>query len=192
MRAAEIADRLRPYFKTRPRTAAPTRRPQTAPSQESASPQSGLGPTPAPGSADPELLRRREEAARELAELQWDLGGITYEMAIRDHFRMDVVVRQAARLQAVDAELAAIDRMLRMEDAAAAGGCQACGALYARGAVYCWQCGSDLMGRAAVGGSMAQPATQTEPAPAVAKPQHLPDAHPRADDRSAAVAREPA
>ena len=32
----------------------------------------------------------------EVAELTWDLGGLTYEMAIRDHFRLDVLIRRAA------------------------------------------------------------------------------------------------
>jgi hypothetical protein len=92
-----------------------------------------------------DLQRRRDRLARELAELQWDLGGIAYEMASRDHFRLDVLRNQAAKLQQVDAELGEIERMLRLDQAAAAGACPSCGALYARGAVFCWQCGHDLM-----------------------------------------------
>ena len=60
-----------------------------------------------------ELTQRHGQLARQLAELQWDLGGLVDEMAIRDHFRLDVVVAQAARLQAVDAELGAVERMVR-------------------------------------------------------------------------------
>ena len=37
---------------------------------------------------------RRDELAERLAELQWDLGGLAYEMAIRDHFRLDVLMRR--------------------------------------------------------------------------------------------------
>ena len=92
-----------------------------------------------------ELAERRRRLADELAELQWDLGGLTYEMAIRDHFRLDVLVRRAARLQAVDAELAEVERLLRLDDAGAGGECPHCGALHSRGAVYCWQCGQQLM-----------------------------------------------
>lgn len=98
-----------------------------------------------------DLERRRDRLARELAELQWDLGGIAYEMASRDHFRLDVLARQAARLQQVDAELAEVERMLKMEQTSAAGACGSCGALYARGSVFCWQCGKDLMPQGAVG-----------------------------------------
>ena len=82
---------------------------------------------------------------RELVELQWDLGGLAYEMAIRDHFRLDVLTRQAAKLQQVDAELGEVERMLKLDQAGAAGACGDCGALYAQGSVFCWQCGKDLM-----------------------------------------------
>jgi hypothetical protein len=92
----------------------------------------------------PELLRQREALAKRFAELQWDLGGMTYEMAARDHYRMDVLNKQAARLQEVDAELGQVERLLRLGEAGAAGSCPACGALQARGAVFCWQCGNEL------------------------------------------------
>jgi len=108
------------------------------------------GPALPPGGgaavAPDDLLARRERLAEELATLQWDLGGLTYEMAIRDHFRIDVLVRQAARLQEVDAELGEVERLLRMEESGAAGACAACGALHGRGATFCWQCGTQLMG----------------------------------------------
>ena len=78
------------------------------------------------GAAEPsELERRRDRLAEELAELQWDLGGLAYEMAARDHFRLDVLTRQAARLQTVDAELGEVERLLRLEQAGAAGSCAA-------------------------------------------------------------------
>ena len=92
----------------------------------------------------PELLRNREELSRKFAELQWDLGGMAYEMAARDHYRLDVLNKQAARLQEVDAELGQIERVLKLGEAGAAGTCPSCGALQARGAVFCWQCGNEL------------------------------------------------
>jgi hypothetical protein len=104
-----------------------------------------------------ELARRRDELAERFAELQWDLGGLTYEMARRDHFRLDVLVRHAAALQAIDAELAEAERVLRLDDAAAAGACPGCGAMHARGAVYCWQCGAPLLPKATVHGQVASP-----------------------------------
>jgi hypothetical protein len=94
-----------------------------------------------------DLERRRDRLAEQLAELQWDLGGLAYEMAIRDHFRIDVLVRVAARLQAVDAELGEVERLLKMEQSGAGGSCPGCGALHGRGAVFCWQCGRELMRR---------------------------------------------
>jgi hypothetical protein len=59
-----------------------------------------------------ELERRREELAGRVAELHWDLGGLAYEMAIRDHFRNDVLLRRAAELQELDTELAEVERRL--------------------------------------------------------------------------------
>ena len=90
------------------------------------------------------LEERREVLREKFAELQWDLGGAAYEMAARDYFRLDVLANLASRLQVVDAELAEIERMARLEKAGAAGSCSGCGSLYARGAVYCWRCGRNL------------------------------------------------
>ncbi len=113
------------------------------------------GAAPTGGNGGGELQQRRDRLSRELVELQWDLGGIAYEMAIRDHFRLDVLSRQAAKLQQVDAELAEVERMLRLDEASAAGACGSCGALYARGAVYCWQCGNGLMPQSGVNSGTA-------------------------------------
>jgi len=97
------------------------------------------------GASSEELSRRRDALAQEVARLHWHLGGLAYEMAIRDHFRLDVLVRRAAVLQERDAELAEIERLLRMEQDGGAGSCSNCGAPHSRGAVFCWQCGSTLM-----------------------------------------------
>ena len=107
----------------------------------------------APGAADTaELVSRRQQLATTFAESQWDLGGLVYEMARRDHLRMDVVVRMAAHLQEVDGELGEVERLLRLERAAAAGACPSCGAFYAHGAVFCWKCGESLVERVHVEG----------------------------------------
>lgn len=108
---------------------------------------------PAPARVTPEqhaseqadLAMRRDRLASELAQLQWDLGGLTYEMAVRDHFRLDVLIRQAGRLQEIDAELAETERLLRLKDAGAAGTCPSCASMYARGATFCWKCGTQLL-----------------------------------------------
>ena len=107
-----------------------------------------IGPT-APAAAEPEadgeLTRRRERLAEDVAMAQYDLGGLAYEMAIRDHFRLDVLLRRAASLQELDAELAEVERLLRLREGGAAGTCGSCGALHSRGAVFCWQCGGRLL-----------------------------------------------
>jgi hypothetical protein len=107
-----------------------------------------------PGSQQPDsrqsgsqLRRRREQLAEEVAELHWNLGGLTYEMAVRDHFRLDVLIRRAAMLQERDAELAEVERMLHMQESGSAGNCASCGAVRSRGAVFCWQCGVQVMER---------------------------------------------
>src|SRR5580692_10094235 len=93
------------------------------------------------------LERRRDALAEQVTEMHWDLGGLAYEMAIRDHFRLDVLVRRAAALQERDAELAEVERLLRMEHDGVAGSCPSCSAPHSRGALYCWQCGTTLMER---------------------------------------------
>lgn len=101
----------------------------------------------AQAAAHSDLQRRRDALAEEVTELHWDLGGLAYEMAIRDHFRLDVLVRRAALLQERDAELAELERLLRMEQDGVAGSCPTCAAPHSRGALYCWQCGTTLMER---------------------------------------------
>lgn len=112
-------------------------------------------PSPAPSTPEDvgrsELRRRRDALAEQVTELHWDLGGLTYEMAIRDHFRLDVLVRRAAVLQERDAELAEIERLLRLEESASAGSCPNCAAPHSRGALFCWQCGTTLMERSPAG-----------------------------------------
>jgi hypothetical protein len=108
-------------------------------------------PTKTPfGSTGPEeevvdLTRRRDQLNARVAELQWDLGGLVYEMAIRDRIRVDVLVRCAAELQNADAELNEVQRILRLEETATAGQCVSCGAPHSTGAAYCWQCGQPLL-----------------------------------------------
>ena len=115
-------------------------------------------PAPEPAPARSELRRRRDELAEQVTELHWDLGGLAYEMAIRDHFRLDVLVRRAAILQERDAELAEVERLMRMEEDGVAGSCAGCGAPHSRGALYCWQCGATLMERVPSGAvEAAQP-----------------------------------
>ena len=108
-----------------------------------------------------QLARRRDRVAKDYATEHWDLGGLAYEMAVRDHFRLDVLKRQAAKVQELDSELSSLERLLRLEEGGAAGACPTCNALYNRGAVFCWQCGRDLAGTTG-----PEPAETTGPEPA--------------------------
>jgi hypothetical protein len=92
-----------------------------------------------------DLERRRDTLKTRVAEMQWDLGGLVYEMAIRDRIRIDVLVNRAALLQDADSELSEIERILRLEHDATAGVCGSCGAPHSTGASYCWQCGQPIL-----------------------------------------------
>jgi len=108
-------------------------------------------PIPPTSPAEPQeppsvnLAQRRDELTARFAELQCDLGGLTYEMAIRNHISVEVLVGKAAILQDVDAELSEVERILHMEETGTAGACATCGSPHSSGAVYCWQCGQPLL-----------------------------------------------
>lgn len=92
-----------------------------------------------------ELDAKRDRLIERFAAMQLELGGLFYEMAIREHVRMDVLTQKAAELQAVDAELGQIERLAKLDEGGATGTCPNCGALHARGAVFCSACGQALV-----------------------------------------------
>jgi hypothetical protein len=92
-----------------------------------------------------ELRAQRDRLLEKFTIMQADLGGAFYEMAIRDHVRMDVLTRKAAELQRVDAELLALERMLELQRSDAAGNCPSCGAPYGHAVRFCAQCGNSLV-----------------------------------------------
>jgi hypothetical protein len=105
-----------------------------------------------PKSAAPEkpaeskdLLTHRDRLLEKFTVMQADLGGAFYEMAIRDHVRLDVLTRKAAELQRVDAELLTVERLLEIERADAAGLCSNCGSPYGAADRFCPQCGNSLV-----------------------------------------------
>src|ERR1700749_3861619 len=106
-----------------------------------------FGPPP-PTPSDSEMIdlrRRRDQLNARVAELTFDLGGLVYEMAVRDQIRVDVLVQRAAVLQDADAELGEVERILRMDQTSTAGACASCGAPHSSGASYCWQCRQPLL-----------------------------------------------
>lgn len=119
-----------------------------------APPAAPAAPTPAPPLTSKskigddrtfDLKRRRDQLNARVAELQWDLGGLVYEMAIRNRIRVEVLVQRAAVLQEADAELGEVERILRLEETGMAGTCANCGAPHSTGASFCWQCGQPLL-----------------------------------------------
>ena len=100
---------------------------------------------PAKPEESAELVAQRDRLLEKFTVMQADLGGAFYEMAIRDHVRLDVLTRKAAELQRVDAELLAVERVLELERADAAGLCPGCGAPYGHAVRFCAQCGHALV-----------------------------------------------
>lgn len=106
-------------------------------------------PEAAPAAVTPlraALEEERRTLAEEVARQTWDLGGLAYEMAVRDHFRVDVLSRRAADLQRVDARLSEVERLLA-DHAGIAGACRFCGSPHGRSAEFCWNCGERLIVR---------------------------------------------
>jgi len=97
------------------------------------------------GGSMAELRERRKQLAERVAALTWDLGGLAYEMAIRDHYRLDVLARKASELQEADAQLSEVQRLLASTEAGVHGQCRSCGAVHSRGAAFCWHCGAPLL-----------------------------------------------
>jgi hypothetical protein len=92
-----------------------------------------------------DLQRRRNQLVARVAELQWDLGGLAYEMTVRNTIKVEVLVKRAVELQDADAELSEVERIVRMEESGTAGSCGSCGAPHSSGATFCWQCGKSLL-----------------------------------------------
>jgi hypothetical protein len=92
-----------------------------------------------------DLKRRRDQLMARVAELQWDLGGLVYEMPVRNSVSVELLVQRAVELQDADAELGEVERIVRMEETGTAGSCKHCGAPHSSGATFCWQCGKPLL-----------------------------------------------
>ena len=107
-------------------------------------PQEKPKAAPEPAPENKELQAQRDRLLEKFTVMQADLGGAFYEMAIRDHVRLDVLTRKAAELQRVDAELLAVERLLELERSDAAGLCPSCGSPYGPAVRFCPQCGHSL------------------------------------------------
>lgn len=67
----------------------------------------------AQGSLEPhELSAERARLIERFVLMQSELGGLFYEMAIRDHLQLDLLVERAAAMQRVEEELREIERRL--------------------------------------------------------------------------------
>jgi zinc-ribbon domain len=91
-----------------------------------------------------ELIAERDRLLEKFTVMQADLGGAFYEMAIRDHVKMDVLTRKAAELQRLDMELGEVEEALELQRSDSAGTCANCGTEYQPGARFCSSCGEEL------------------------------------------------
>jgi hypothetical protein len=98
------------------------------------------------GRAEPnrELIAERDRLLEKFTVMQADLGGAFYEMAIRDHVKMDVLTRKAAELQRLDMELAEVEEALELQRSDSTGACANCGNDLQPGARFCSACGSEV------------------------------------------------
>ena len=126
------------FLRSRPRPRFSASRGGTAPQRR------GSGASPSGETVNAELRAQRDRLLEKFTVMQADLGGAFYEMAIRDHVRLDVLTRKAAELQQVDLELQDVERRIELERSDAAGMCASCGAPFGHGVKFCAQCGAPL------------------------------------------------
>jgi hypothetical protein len=98
----------------------------------------------APEPENRELIAERDRLLEKFTVMQADLGGAFYEMAIRDHVKMDVLTRKAAELQRLDIELGEVEAALALQRSDSTGACANCGAEFEPGARFCSRCGEEL------------------------------------------------
>jgi hypothetical protein len=94
--------------------------------------------------AEPELDAERDRLNERFALMQAELGGLFYEMAIRDHINMDLLIERAAAIQRLESELVHVAHLRHGGDAVIGGRCERCAAPYARGAGFCSECGDPV------------------------------------------------
>jgi len=119
----------------------------SVPARPAAPPAATMEPATGPPrarEADPALVAERDRLTERFTIMQSEIGGLFYEMAIRDHIRLEILIERAAALQRVDTELSHVEHLLAGGDAAIGGQCPACGAAHARGAAFCSQCAQPL------------------------------------------------
>ena len=96
------------------------------------------------------LLCRRPVEIRDVAEAlllhdeTWGVRALDdgpVMQVCRDATHPVVTVLGVRRVDAFDE----VERILRMDETGAVGGCASCGAPHSSGATYCWQCGQPLL-----------------------------------------------
>lgn len=68
------------------------------------------------GVPDAELAAERDRLTERFVLMQSELGGLFYEMAIRDQLQLDLLVERAAALQRVELELRELEQRLAADE----------------------------------------------------------------------------
>lgn len=96
-------------------------------------------------------LRRRARYLQRLRQMQLrDLGGLVLELRRAGRSREDLVAAKAAVLDATDADLAGLERLLEVPPGEAirepgiGGACPRCQAIHGSTDAFCSSCGQDL------------------------------------------------
>ena len=63
-----------------------------------------------------DLTAERDRLTERFVLMQSELGGLFYEMAIRDHLQLDLLVERAAAMQRLEAELRQVEEQLEARD----------------------------------------------------------------------------
>ena len=69
-----------------------------------------------PGAEAHDLTAERERLTERFVLMQSELGGLFYEMAIRDHLQLDLLVERAAVMQQLESELRRVQAQLDAPD----------------------------------------------------------------------------
>lgn len=65
-----------------------------------------------PSTGTHELSAERDRLTERFVLMQSELGGLFYEMAIRDHLQLDLLVQRAAAMQQLEGELRQVEQRL--------------------------------------------------------------------------------
>ena len=143
---------------------------QAAQRPEQSHPEEHVGPDSGVGFRERLRMRRRLRALRRLREIAYrDLGGLAFELHRFGRDRQDLVAEKLRSVEAIDAELRALETALaaatpltELREAGIAA-CPRCETLHGSDANFCSGCGMPLTGRVGRAGPLRVPVYEQHP-----------------------------